>query len=375
MQKGQIMIDPLPISKEKEAVLTKTRPSWLPPKDQKEDQKHMKEWEQMMARAAKNEHKRTLREREAQENHEELKGSIARIWDQHVLPNWDAVVKEPRTRELWWRGVTPRSRGVVWQRAIGNDLELSDSSFDAALSRAAACEEKIAEMTPEDRAKSKEAAWFDAIARDIRSACPEVRAPERRAPFQNALRDVLKAYAMYRSDVGYVYGTHLVAGVLCLHLKPVDVFVTLANLLNRPLPLAFLVHDTAAMGRTYELVLSTLKYKFTHLHDHLTSTSTGVSPEEYLDPMFRCLFAYHLPTELVARVWDIFMFEGDKALIRAAVACLGRLERRLYGSREEILDVVSWRNEKMWDLGPEEEFVKAVREAGKVDPKGQVKDP
>ena len=375
MQTGQIMIDPLPISKEKEAVLTRTRPSWLPPKDQKEDQKHMREWEAMMARAAKNEHKRTLREREAQENHDELRGSIARIWDQHVLPNWDAVVKEPRTRELWWRGVTPRSRGVVWQRAIGNDLELSDSSFDAALARAAACEEQIADMTPEDRTQSTEAAWFDAIARDIRSACPEVRAPERRAPFQNTLRDVLKAYAMYRSDVGYVYGTHLIAGILCLHLKPVDAFVALANLLNRPLPLAFLVHDTAAMGRTYELVLSTLKYKFTHLHDHLTAASTGVAPEEYLDPIFRCLFAYHLPTELVARVWDIFVFEGDKALIRAAVACLGRLERRLYGSREEILDVVSWRNEKLWDLGPEEDFIKAVREAGKVDSKGVVKDP
>lgn len=369
------MMDPLPISKEKEAVLTKTRPSWLPPKDQKEERRHMKEWGQMMARAMEMEKKRVVREREAQENEEEQKGSIARIWDQHVLPNWDVVVNEPRTRELWWRGVTPRSRGVVWQRAIGNDLELSDSSFDAALKRAVASEDKIADLSPEDRAQSKEAAWLDAIARDIRSACPELQAPEKRAPFQNALRDVLKAYAMYRSDVGYVYGTHLVAGILCLHLKPVDAFVALANLLNRPLPLAFLVHDTAAMQRSYELVLSTLKYKFTRLHDHLTNPATGVSAEEFLDPMFRCLFAYHLPTELVARVWDIFVFEGDKVLVRAAVAVLGRLERRLYGSREEILDVISWRNEKRWDLGPEEEFITAVREAGKVDAKGQVDDP
>ena len=374
VEKGRIMIDPLPISKEKEAVLTKTRPSWLPPKDQKEEKRHMKEWGQMMARAMEMEKKRAVREREAQENQEEVKGSIARIWDQHVLPNWDVVVKEPRTRELWWRGVTPRSRGVVWHKAIGNDLELSESSFDAALKRAATCEEKVADMSPEDRAKSKEAAWLDAIARDIRSACLELQAPEKRAPFQNALRDVLKAYAMYRSDVGYVYGTHLVAGILCLHLKPVDAFVALANLLNRPLPLAFLVHDTAAMARTYDLVLSTLKYKFTRLHDHLTNPATGLSPEEYLDPMFRCLFAYHLPTELVARVWDIFVFEGDKVLVRAAVAVLGRLERRLYGSREEILDVISWRNEKRWDLGPEEEFITAVRDAGKVDAKGQVDD-
>ena len=369
VQRGNIMIDPLPISKEKEAVLTRTRPSWLPPKDQKEDSRHMREWEQMMSRAAENEKKRALREREAHENKEELKGSIARIWDQHVLPNWDVVVKEPRTRELWWRGVTPRSRGLVWQKAIGNELELSDSSFEAALKRAATFEDKITDMASEERAKSKEAAWFDAIARDIAVACPEMKAPEQRAPFQNALRDVLKAYAMYRSDVGYVYGTHLIAGILCLHLHPVDAFVALANLLNRPLPLAFLVHDTGAMARTYELVLSTLKYKFTKLHDHLTAASTGLKPEDYLDPIFRCLFAYHLPTEHVSRIWDIFVFEGDKALIRAAVAVLGKLERSLYGTRDEILNIISWRNERRWDVGPEEAFITAVRDAGKVDSK------
>lgn len=375
VQNSNIMIDPLPISKEKEAVLARTRPSWLPPKDQKEDKRHLKEWEQMMARAAENEKKRALKEREMQETKVEMRDSIARIWDQHVLPNWDLVLKEPRTRELWWRGVTPRSRGVVWQKAIGNELELSESSLEAALKRATALEEKIAAMTPEERTKSKEAAWFDAISRDILTACPELTAAEQRAPFQNALRDVLKAYSIYRSDVGYVYGTHLVAGILCLHLRPSDAFVTLANMLNRHIPLAFHVHDTTAMAQTYDLVLSTLNYKFTKLHDHLTSTAVGLKPEEYLDPIFRCLFAYHLPVEHVSRVWDIFVFEGDKALIRAAVAVLGKLEGKLYGTRDEILDLIGWRNEKIWDVGSEEDFITAVRAAGKVDSKGEVKSP
>lgn len=45
------MIDPLPISKEKEKVLTRTRPSWLPPKDQKEEKRHLREYKKMMAMA------------------------------------------------------------------------------------------------------------------------------------------------------------------------------------------------------------------------------------------------------------------------------------------------------------------------------------
>ena len=49
LRKSNIMIDPLPISKEKEAVLTRTRPSWLPPKSQKEEKRHLKEYQKIMA--------------------------------------------------------------------------------------------------------------------------------------------------------------------------------------------------------------------------------------------------------------------------------------------------------------------------------------
>ncbi|MCL4551946.1 MAG: hypothetical protein M1305_00095 [Candidatus Marsarchaeota archaeon] len=311
-------------------------------------------------------------EREQEESKEELQSSLARIWEEHVLPNWDTVIKEPRTRELWWRGVTPKDRGLVWQKAVGNELGLSYSSYEAALKRAEEVEETVAEMPAEERSKSKEAAWFDAIERDVPNVFPELDVFHFSSPVGRALSNVLRAYAMYRSDVGYVYGTHLVAGILCLHMRAPEAFVTLANLLNRPTPLAFLVHDQIAMARAYELVLGTLKYKFTKLHSHLTSSTLNLRPEEYLDPIFRCLFAYNLAPEHVSRLWDIFVFEGDKVLIRSAVAALGRLEGKLYGSREEILGLIGWCNEKKWELGSEDEFIMAVREAGKVDGKREV---
>lgn len=374
VQKGNIMIDPLPISKEKEAVLTRTRPSWLPPKCQKEEKKHMKQWEQMMARAAEVEKKREAKEKTEHVNKTELDGSIARIWEQHVLPNWDHVIHEPRTRELWWRGVTPAARGLVWPKAIGNDLSLSASSYTAALARAQQLEARLDDLPAEERTKSKEAAWLDAIARDVPAVFPDLGIfnCDPPSPAQRTLANVLKAYAFYRSDVGYVYGTHLIAGLLCLHTstaEPETAFVALANLLNRPTPLAFLVHDQAAMSRTYEMVFSTLKYKSPTLHAHLTSSSLDLSPSDMLDPLFRCLFAYNLPHSHAARVWDLYVFEGDKALIRAAVAVLAKLEPKLYGKRDEVLDLLGWGNEGRWELGSEEEFVASVRDAGKVDAK------
>ena len=48
VQRGNVMIDPLPISKEKEKVLSRTRPSWLPPKSPKEERRHLKEYQKMV---------------------------------------------------------------------------------------------------------------------------------------------------------------------------------------------------------------------------------------------------------------------------------------------------------------------------------------
>ncbi len=48
---SNVMIDPLPASKEKEKVLSRTRPSWLPPKNRKEEKKHLKEYQLMMEKS------------------------------------------------------------------------------------------------------------------------------------------------------------------------------------------------------------------------------------------------------------------------------------------------------------------------------------
>lgn len=45
------LIDPLPASKEKEAVLSQTRPSWLPPKKKSEEKRHLAEYQRMVQMA------------------------------------------------------------------------------------------------------------------------------------------------------------------------------------------------------------------------------------------------------------------------------------------------------------------------------------
>ncbi|KAL1635719.1 hypothetical protein SLS58_010157, partial [Diplodia intermedia] len=303
---------------------------------------------------------------EKQQQRDTTHTSISRIWDQHVLPNWEQVINEPRTRELWWRGITPRSRGTVWKRAIGNELGLSETGYKAALERAKKLEKKLAKLDPESRGNARESIWFDSIRRDTSGAYPELKIFQPGGPLHESLLDVLMAYSMYRSDVGYIYGTHLIAGLLILNMSPADAFISLANVLNRSLPMAFLVNDTNAMRRARDLVLKTLHYKIPKLHYHLTE-GVSLEPEEFLDPLFRTMFCHGPGLDIASRIWDVYIFEGDKSLVRAAVGVLDALEGRLYGSREEVLCLLGWSATQEWDVKDEDAFMRGVRNAGKVD--------
>lgn len=216
LRRTNIMIDPLPVSKEKEAVLSRTRPSWLPPKDPAEEKRHLKEYQKMMAQSAESDRKREAEQRAKSTCKDDTVSSLLRIWEEHVLPNWDNVIRQKRTRELWWRGIAPRSRGKVWAKAVGNELGLSDASYTAALRRAQALEKTVkggSQLTVDEERKR---GWLDRIEADVKQTFSELRIFQPDGPLYEPLKDVLKAYAMYRSDVGYVHGTNV---SILLHLS------------------------------------------------------------------------------------------------------------------------------------------------------------
>lgn len=51
--------------------------------------------------------------------------------------------------------------------------------------------------------------WFAEIKGDSEFAFPELNLFQPDSPLHNGLIDVLSAYSMYRSDVGYLYGIHV----------------------------------------------------------------------------------------------------------------------------------------------------------------------
>ena len=383
IQKGSL--DFMPISKEKEAILSRTRPSWLPPKDPKEEARHLREYQRMMAASLEAEKKRNEKMRSQESEKDITRDKLNRIWHYYCEDTTDLSTIDRRVFDLCWHGIPPKLRGKVWQRAVGNPLGLTANSYKRALSRA----QEIQEQDGGSLGKSERRmhSWFKDIERDAETAFPELNVFQRNGPFWQDLIDVCKAYACYRSDIGYLYGHQLTAALILLQVhNPADAFILLANCFNRAVPLAFQSGDISTIARTYNHAVSTLAIKFPRLHEYLFGSieegGLGFTAELIFEPMLRTLFCNGLDVERLCRFWDLWVFERDKALVRTAVAVLGCLQSQLFEvrgdvdlRRRNIQEMLAWgpfnRTTKgsQWNLNhiDGDKFVDEIRLAGELN--------
>lgn len=376
-------LDFMPISKEKEAILSRTRPSWLPPKDPREERRHLKEYQRMMAASLEADKKRQDKLKSQECENDTTREALDRIWAYYCEESTDLTQIDKRVFDLCWRGISPKIRGKVWQRAVGNPLGLTTRSYEKALARAHALQSK-GQLSHRQQQMND---WFKDIERDAETAFPELNVFQKHGPMWQDLIDVCKAYACYRSDIGYLYGQQLTAALLLLQVpNPADAFILLANCLNRPVVLAFQSGDLSTMARTYNHAVSTLAIKFPRLHNYLFGSieegGLGFTSELIFQPMFRTLFCNGLDIDRLCRTFDLWVFEGDKLIVRAAVAILGCLQSQLFEvtgdidlRRRNIQEMLAWgpfnRNTLggHWDLHHinQEKFVDEIRVAGELD--------
>ncbi|OAL06559.1 hypothetical protein IQ06DRAFT_341376 [Phaeosphaeriaceae sp. SRC1lsM3a] len=351
VRKSDPLIDPFQPSVEKQKYLSRTRPSWLPPKNPKEEKKHLKEYQKMLARieeAERLEAQRAQNEALAREKATRIK---AEYWSTLLLPNWATEMTNPELRathrKMWWNGIPPRLRGQVWSQAIGNDLEVSSVTYTIALEKAPAQPSHYAHII----------ASTAVVFPDLKMFAPE-------QPLHADLVAICRAYASYRPDISASFsstGIQHIAALLLLNLPAASAFIVLCNLLNRALPLSFLVQDQNAMHAAYSTTIHALSKKNPQLAARLEQLR--VEPRDYLADMFSSLFCSRLGVEHAARVMDVYVIEGDKIPPRVAVAVMGILETAcLVGSSEEVAKVL---RENKVDMG-DEEFMARVYEAGKT---------
>lgn len=111
--------------------------------------------------------------------------------------------------------MAPGSRPLIWKRALGNELAVTEASFSKALQRAQDLKAKLDKegvtgfTDVETNTNRRMKQCFESIRRDCAHVFPDLHLFQENGPYHDSLVEVLDAYALYRSDVGYVFGVHV----------------------------------------------------------------------------------------------------------------------------------------------------------------------
>ncbi|KAJ3892867.1 rab-GTPase-TBC domain-containing protein [Lentinula edodes] len=331
-----------------EKFVSKTRPSFLPPKTRQEDDKHMADWEAMMkqSRAAAEKRRKALQERRLAR--EKKIDESLHLWEKEIVPDWRVVHKNTKLRKLWWKGIPTKLRASMWERAVGNPLALSKDNFRSCSSRAKRALNSGAFST----------ATLSKIEADIASTLPSLHIFHRETgPLYPDLKDMLCAWVVARADegLGYTFGAAKIAAMFLINMPIQQAFIVMRNLLERHCLRSFFggsgaKEDVEAYYRIFETLLADGMPKI-----YFNFKQHQVSPASYLLDWIVPLFLDHLPFEACARIWDVLILEGDSFLYRAALGILGVLEPRLFfPDRQELLQLLKGENKAAIDVATRE---------------------
>ncbi|KAJ6793617.1 TBC1 domain family member 8B-like isoform X1 [Iris pallida] len=141
---------------------------------------------------------------------------------------------------------------------------------------------------------------------------------------RNALRRLLTAYARHNPSVGYCQAMNFFAGLLLLLMPEENAFWTLVGIIDDYFDGYY--SEEMIESQVDQLVLEELvRERFPKLVNHLDYL--GVQVAWVTGPWFLSMFVNVLPWESVLRVWDVLLFDGNRAMLfRTALALM-----ELYG--------------------------------------------
>ncbi|XP_040912535.1 TBC1 domain family member 4 isoform X6 [Toxotes jaculatrix] len=155
---------------------------------------------------------------------------------------------------------------------------------------------------------------------------------------QLSLYNLLKAYSLLDTEVGYCQGISFVAGVLLLHMREEQAFDMLK----------FLMYDLG-IRRQYRPDMVSLQvqmYQLSRLlHDYHRELYNHfeeheICPSLYAAPWFLTLFASQFPLGFVSRIFDFVFVQGTEVIFKVALCLLSSHEGEIVecDSFESIVD-------------------------------------
>lgn len=140
-------------------------------------------------------------------------------------------------------------------------------------------------------------------------------------PGQLALFNLLKAYSLLDTEVGYCQGLSFIAGMLLIHMDEESAFNILKYLMfNMGLRNQYRPSMTALQIKLYQLtrlIHDNHRDLYEHFEEH------EIVPTLYAAPWFLTIFASQFPLGFVSRVFDLIFYQGIDAIFKVCLILLG----------------------------------------------------
>ncbi|KAF9152236.1 hypothetical protein BG015_005576 [Linnemannia schmuckeri] len=214
----------------------------------------------------------------------------------------DSVKKSSKYKKLVRRGIPTSVRGRIWLFLAKADVYRRPGLFEQLLKRGPLPIHEV-------------------IERDIHRCYPDhVHFRDGMGGTgQQDLHSILKAYAHYNPSVGYCQGMGRLVGMMLMQMPVEDAFWLLVATIEGYMQ-DYYTPTLRQLRIDAQVFERLLRDQDPALAEHLEKND--VIPLMYMTQWFMTLFTMSLPWASVLRVWDVFYYDGVKALFRVGLAIL-----------------------------------------------------
>ncbi|EGT49545.1 hypothetical protein CAEBREN_31360 [Caenorhabditis brenneri] len=220
-----------------------------------------------------------------------------------MIEVWKSGGPSKKMEDRIWKGIPEKLRIVIWPRLLGAE-RMKHEKRDV-----------YAELLLRARLVSKDIKQIDL---DINRTYRDHLAFRKRYDVkQKSLLNVLAAYSMYNTEVGYCQGMSQIAALFLMYLDEEDAFWCLHQLMVSPKHTmhGFFVPGFPKLQRFEEHFKKVLKKYKPRVYKYLEKQDI---PYIYLTKWWFGCFLDRVPFSLALRLWDVFLVEGDCILIAMA---------------------------------------------------------
>ncbi|XP_020937827.1 USP6 N-terminal-like protein isoform X2 [Sus scrofa] len=237
-----------------------------------------------------------------------------------------------RMRRRVYKGIPPQVRGQAWSLLL--DLEKVKVENQG----------KYQRMKEQARLYSRDIKYIDMdVSRTFQN---NIMFQERYGIKQQALFNVLTAYSVYNTEVGYCHGMNQIVAVLLMFLNEENAFWALAQLMDnkRHAMHGFFIPEFPKLQRLQAHHDKILERTLPKLKRHLDKEY--MYTEIYTKLWFQHCFIDQTPFSLTLRLWDVYILEGERMLTAMAYTII-KLHRKhllklpLQGLYEFLQDKIS----------------------------------